>query len=151
MSGIKIITNNKRAGYDYEIIERFEAGIVLKGTEVKSLRAGKCSLGESHVDIDQHGEAWIYNMNIPHYEFGNVHNHEEARTRKLLLSESELHHLKHQSEAKGMTIIPTKIYFKKSLAKVEIALAKGKKLHDKRHDKAKKDVERNLRRGIYDE
>ena len=151
MNGIKIIASNKRAGYDFEIIEKFETGIVLVGTEVKSLRLGKCSLSEAHISIDQFNEAWVYNINIPHYEFGNINNHEESRKRKLLLKKKELNYLQHKSQAQGMTIIPTKIYFKKSMVKLEIALAKGKKHHDKRADTAKKDVERRLRRGLYDE
>ena len=121
------------------------------GTEVKSLRLGKCSLSEAHISIDQFNEAWVYNINIPHYEFGNINNHEESRKRKLLLKKKELNYLQHKSQAQGMTIIPTKIYFKKSMVKLEIALAKGKKHHDKRADTAKKDVERRLRRGLYDE
>ena len=151
MSGIKIISSNKRAGYDFSIIEKFETGIMLVGTEVKTLRLGKCSLSEAHISIDEQGEAWAYNINIPHYEFGNINNHEEARKRKLLLNKKEIEYLQHKSQSQGMTIIPTKIYFKKSIVKLEIALAKGKKNYDKRADTAKKDVERRLRRGSYDE
>ncbi|MBI2520538.1 MAG: SsrA-binding protein SmpB [Bdellovibrio sp.] len=151
MNAVKIIANNKRASYDFEIIEKFETGIVLVGTEVKSLRLGKCSLNEAHISIDTNGEAWAYNINIPHYEFGNINNHEESRKRKLLLKKKELTYLQHKAQAQGMTIVPTKIYFKKSIVKLEIALAKGKKHHDKRADTAKKDVEKRLRRGLYDE
>lgn len=147
---MKIIAKHKRASFDYHLMERFEAGIILKGTEVKSLRAGKVSLSESFVEIDSYGEAWILNMNIPHYEFGNVHNHEESRKRKLLLSKKEIADLSHRLKAQGLSLIPTIIYFKDSLVKIELALGKGKKLHDKRESEAKKDVERKIRQGKYD-
>lgn len=147
---MKIIAKHKRASFDYHLMERFEAGIILKGTEVKSLRAGKVSLSESFVEIDSYGEAWILNMNIPHYEFGNVHNHEESRKRKLLLSKKEITDLSHRLKAQGLSLIPTIIYFKDSLVKIELALGKGKKLHDKRESEAKKDVERKIRQGKYD-
>ena len=149
--GIKILAKNKRASYDYFLEEKFEAGIALVGTEVKALRDGKVTIAESHVSIDRNFEVWIHNMNIPHYKFGNIHNHEETRTRKLLLHASEITKLQHKMQAGGMTIVPTKIYFKDSLVKIEIALGRGKKQHDKRQDKAKKDVERKLKRGIYDQ
>ncbi len=148
--GIKIIAKNKRASYDYFLEDKVEAGIMLQGTEVKSLRAGKCTLGESHITIDENGEVWLINMKIPQYEFGNINNHEEARRRKLLLHEKEIAKLYHKMKASRMTIVPTMIYFKGSLVKVEIALAKGKQQHDKRQADAKRDVERKLRRGIYD-
>ena len=147
--GIKIIAKNKRASYDYFLEEKFEAGLVLQGTEVKSLRAGKVSIAEAYVNIDQKGEAWVYNITIPHYEFGNINNHNETRKRKLLLNKHEIEKLEHQVKAKQLTIVPTIIYFKKSNIKLEIALAKGKKIHDKRHDMAKKDVERKLQRKDY--
>jgi SsrA-binding protein len=148
--GIKIIAKNKRASYDYFLEEKFEAGLSLVGTEVKSLRNGKVSIAEAYVRIDSKMEAWIYNMNIPHYDFGNRFNHEENRKRKLLLHKKEIEDIFHQMKAGAMSIVPTMIYFKKSHVKVEIALGKGKKLHDKRHDKAKKDVERKLRQGKYE-
>ncbi len=148
--GIKQIARNKRAGYDFELKEKIEAGIALKGTEVKSLRAGKCNISESHITIDGNFEVWIYNMNIPQYEFGNIHNHEESRKRKLLLHKDQSKELYHQSKVGGLTLIPVQIYFKDSKVKVEIALAKGKKKHDKREADKKKDVERKLRRGDYE-
>lgn len=148
--GILIIASNKRAGFDNFLLEKFEAGIELKGTEVKSLRAGKVSLNESHIVITEALEAFIYNMTISHYEFGNINNHPETRPRKLLLKKEEIAQLHHEMRAGGMTIIPTKIYFKDSRVKVEIALAKGKKLHDKRETSKKKDIERSLRRGNYE-
>lgn len=148
--GIKIIVKNKRAGHDFALLEKFEAGIMLKGTEVKSLRAGKVTLGESFIQIDRNDEIWAHNINIAHYEFGNINNVPENRKRKLLLNRKEISNIKHSMNAKGLTIVPTKIYFKNSLIKIEIALAKGKKLYDKRQDQAKKDVERKLRQGKYE-
>lgn len=147
---MKIIAKNKRASYDYALKEKYEAGIALQGTEVKSLRQGKATIAEAYISIDKNDEIWAYNINIPQYEFGNIHNHEEARKRKLLLNKKEIGVLKHQIKAGGMTIIPTILYFKRSIVKLEIALGKGKKLHDKRDDQAKKDVQRKIQRGIYD-
>lgn len=148
--GIKVIAKNKRAKYDYSFEETFEAGLVLQGTEVKSLRSGRVTMGEAHVSVDENQEAWIYNMTIPQYEFGNINNHDETRKRKLLLHEWEITHLYHKMKAARLTIIPVKIYFKNNKIKLEIALAKGKQQHDKRQDKAKKDVERKLQRREYD-
>tara|TARA_B100000927_G_scaffold264992_1_gene237481 strand:+ start:75 stop:524 length:450 start_codon:yes stop_codon:yes gene_type:complete len=148
--GMKIIAKNKRASFDYAIKERFEAGLMLQGTEVKSLRLGKATIAESYITIDKNFEAWAYNIHIPQYEFGNINNHQEDRKRKLLLNQKEIHLIKHKIKAEGLTIVPTIIYFKKSLVKLEIALGKGKKLHDKRADQAKKDVERKLRQGRYE-
>lgn len=147
--GIKVIAKNKRASYDYALSENYEAGLVLKGTEVKSLRAGKVTIAEAYVAIDPSGEVWIHNMNIPHFEFGNQFNHLETRKRKLLLNKKEISEIYHKMKAGGMTIVPTHIYFKDSKIKLGIALGRGKKQHDKRQDKAKKDVERRLRRGDY--
>ena len=146
---IKIIAKNKRASFDNFLEEKFEAGIVLKGTEVKVLRLGKVEMQDAHVVIDR-GEAWIYNLVIPHYDFGNINNHEISRKKKLLLNSEEIKQIEHKMKTQQLNLIPTTLYFSKSLVKIEIALAKGKKLHDKREDKAKKDVERKLRRGIYD-
>jgi len=148
--GIKIIAKNKRATYDYAFDETFEAGMVLQGTEVKSLRNGRVTMGESYVTVDDKMEAWIYNMNIPLYEWGNINNHEEARKRKLLLNRVEIERLYHQMKAARLTIIPVKIYFKNNRIKLQIALARGKKEHDKRQDKQKKDIERKLQRREYD-
>ncbi len=148
--GIKIIAKNKRAFYDFQIIERYESGMMLQGTEVKSLRNGKVTIAESHISIDKNGEVFAYNINIPQYEFGNIHNHKEDRKRKLLLNAKEIENIRHRIKAEGMTLVPLAIYFKKSFVKLEIALAKGKKIHDKRADKAKKDVERKLRQGRYE-
>jgi SsrA-binding protein len=149
--GIKVIAKNKRAGYDYALEDKFEAGLMLQGTEVKSLRLGKVTLAEAWIDIDKNGEAWIHNMNIPQYSHGNIHNHQEGRKRKLLLNKKEIEEIEHLVSAQRMTIVPTMIYFKGSKVKLEIALGKGKKKHDKRADAAKKDVERKLRQGKFDE
>ncbi len=148
--GIKIIAKNKRATYDYFLDETFEAGLVLQGTEVKTLRSGRVTMGEAYISVDEKKEAWIYNMNIPQYEWGNINNHEETRKRKLLLNRDEIERLHHQMKAARLTIVPVKIYFKNNRIKMEIALARGKKQHDKRQDKAKKDVERKLQRREYD-
>lgn len=148
--GIKIIAKNKKAGFDYHLQDKMEAGLVLVGTEVKSLRAGKVSLAESFVEIDQNNEAWIINMTIGHYDFGNINNHQENRKRKLLLQAKQIAEYAHKIKSSGMTIVPTMIYFKDSRIKLEIALGKGKKLYDKRHDQAQKDVQRKLQRGQYE-
>jgi SsrA-binding protein len=148
--GIKIISKNQRAGYDYFIEDKFECGIVLQGTEVKSLRLGKAIINEAFIVIDNQGEAWLQNATIPHYDFGNINNHPETRKRKLLLKREEIHQIEKKMAIKGMTLIPLALYFKDSLVKCEIALAKGKKLFDKRDTSAKKDVERKIRQGQYE-
>jgi SsrA-binding protein len=148
--GIKIISKNSRAGFDYFLEERYECGIALQGTEVKSLRQGKAILNEGFVTIDSQNEVWLQNVTIPHYDFGNIHNHPETRKRKLLLTKEEIHQIQKKMATKGYTLIPTSLYFKDSLAKCEIALAKGKKIYDKRDTAAKKDVERKLRQGNFE-
>jgi len=148
--GIKIITKNKRAHFDFFLQDKVEAGLVLLGTEVKSLRQGKANITDAYVSIDQNGEVWLYNMLIPHYEFGNRSNHEETRKRKLLLNHKEIVELSNKMNQQSLAIVPTAIYFKNSTVKIEIALGKGKKNYDKRADQAKKDVERKLQRGDYD-
>mgnify|MGYP002625294188 FL=1 len=137
----KMIANNKKAYHDYFILDTYEAGIALAGTEVKSLRMGKCSIKESFIRIEN-GEVFIYGMHISPYEKGNIFNKDPLRTRKLLLHKSEINKLMGQSKEKGYTIVPLKVYFKDSLVKVEIGLARGKKLYDKRQDIAKKDQKR---------
>ena len=148
--GIKIICKNQRAGYDFFIEDKFECGIVLLGTEVKSLRQGKGIINEAFVTIDSNGEAWLQNSTIPHYDFGNINNHPETRKRKLLLKREQIHQIEKKIAIKGLTVIPLALYFKDSLVKCEIALAKGKKLFDKRDTSAKKDVERKIRQGQYE-
>lgn len=144
-SGIKLIANNKKAYHDYFIEETYEAGIELVGTEVKSLRMGKCSIKESFVDIED-GEVFVQRMNISPYEKGNIFNKDPLRKRKLLLHKYEINKLIGKQQQKGYTIVPLKVYFKDSRVKVEIGLAKGKKLYDKRQDIAKKDVKREAER-----
>ncbi len=141
----KLIAQNKKAYHDYFIEDTYEAGISLAGTEVKSLRAGKCSLKESFIE-EKHGEMLILGMHISPYEKGNIFNRDPLRTRKLLLHGYEIRKLSAQAQAKGYTIVPLKVYFKGSLVKVEIGLAKGKKLYDKRETIAKRDIEREARR-----
>ncbi len=147
---MKVIVKNSRAGYDFFLEEKYEAGVVLQGTEVKSLRAGKATLTEAFVTIDSSGEAWLHNLVIPHYAFGNINNHVENRKRKLLMHRSEISDINKRMAQKGLTLIPTQLYFKDSRVKCEIALAKGKKLYDKRDASAKKDLDRKLRQGNYD-
>ncbi len=137
----KIIANNKKAFFDYFIEEKIEAGIELVGTEVKSLRMGKCSIKEAFVRI-QDGEVYIYGMHISPYEKGNIFNKDPLRARKLLLHRQEIRKLQGQIAQKGYTLVPLNVYLKGSLMKVEIGLAKGKKLYDKRQDIAKKDQRR---------
>ena len=142
---VKLIANNKKAYHDYFIEETFEAGIALHGTEVKSLRMGKCSVKESFVRIEK-GEVYVYNMHISPYEKGNIFNKDPLRTRKLLLHKSEIRKMTGAIAQKGYTIVPLKVYLKGSLVKVEIGLARGKKLYDKRQDIAKKDQRREAER-----
>lgn len=138
---IKLVANNKKAYFDYFIEDKYEAGISLSGTEVKSLRTGKCSIKEAFVRIDK-GEVYIYGMHISPYEKGNIFNKDPLRTRKLLLHKSEINKLLGKIAQQGYTIAPLQVYFKGRLVKVEIGLAKGKKLYDKRQDIAKKDQRR---------
>lgn len=137
----KLIANNKKAYHDYFIEETYEAGIALHGTEVKSLRMGKCSIKESFVRIEK-GEVFIYGMHVSPYEKGNIFNRDPLRVKKLLLHKGEINKLVGKIAEKGFTLVPLKVYFKGSLVKVEIGLAKGKKLYDKRADIAKKDMRR---------
>lgn len=143
----KIVTDNRRANFEYELLDRFEAGIVLAGTEVKSLRHGQCSLAESYVG-PKGSEIWIYNMHIPEYMQASRHlQHDPKRPRKLLLKKREINKLLGAVNKEGMTITATKIYFNKvGLAKLEIALAKGKKMHDKRETEKKRDWQRDKAR-----
>lgn len=139
----KLIANNKKARHDYFIEDTYEAGICLHGTEVKSLRMGKCSVKESFIRIED-GEVFIYNMHISPYEKGNIFNKDPLRERKLLMHRYEINKLKGKIQEKGYTLVPLQVYFKGSLVKVEIGLARGKKLYDKRADIAKKDQRREL-------
>ncbi|MGN0335080.1 MAG: SsrA-binding protein SmpB [Lachnospiraceae bacterium] len=138
---MKLIANNKKAYHDYFIEDKFEAGISLAGTEVKSLRQGKCSIKESFIRIEN-GEVFIYGMHISPYEKGNIFNKDPMRIRKLLLHRYEINKLTGKIAEKGYTLVPLQVYFKGSLVKVEIGMARGKKLYDKRQDIAKKDQKR---------
>ena len=138
---IKLIANNKKARHDYFIEDSYEAGIALCGTEVKSLRMGKCSIKESFIRVEK-GEVFIYGMHIAPYEKGNIFNKDPLRVRKLLLHKYEIHKLTGKLKEKGLTLVPLQVYFKNSLVKVEIGLARGKKLYDKRQDIAKRDQRR---------
>lgn len=142
-TSIKLVANNKKAYYDYFIDEKYEAGIELFGTEVKSIRMGKCSVKEAFVKIDR-GEVYVCGMHISPYEKGNIFNKDPLRVRKLLLHKNEILKLGGKITEKGYTLVPLQVYFKGSLAKVEIGLARGKKLYDKRADIAKKDQRREV-------
>ena len=142
---IKLIANNKKAYFEYFIEDKYEAGIALHGTEVKSLRMGKCSIKESFIKIEN-SEMFIYGMHISPYEKGNIFNKDPLRVRKLLLHKHQINKIGGQLAQKGYTLVPLKVYFKGSLVKLEIGLAKGKKLYDKRHDIAKKDLRRETER-----
>lgn len=142
---VKLIANNKKAYHDYFIEDTYEAGISLAGTEVKSLRMGKCSVKESFIRVEK-GEVFVYHMHISPYEKGNLFNKDPLRVRKLLLHKGEINKLTGKMAQKGYTLVPLKVYFKGSLVKVEVGLAKGKKLYDKREDIAKKDQRRESER-----
>ncbi|MBQ5953642.1 MAG: SsrA-binding protein SmpB [Lachnospiraceae bacterium] len=147
---IRLIAQNKKAYHDYFIDDTYEAGISLVGTEVKSLRMGKCSLKESYID-EKGGELFIVGMHISPYEKGNIFNRDPLRVRRLLLHDYEIRKLSSQVKVKGYTIVPLKVYFKGQLVKVEIGLAKGKKLYDKRETIAKRDADREARREVKEE
>lgn len=144
-SGFKLIANNKKAYFDFFIDDKFECGIALAGTEVKSMRMGKCSIKESFVRITN-DEVMIYGMHISPYEKGNIFNKDPLRERKLLMHSSEITRMMSEVNRKGYTLIPLRVYFKGSLVKVEIGLCRGKKLYDKRQDIAKKDQQREAMR-----
>ena len=142
---IKLVANNKKAYHDYFIEEKYEAGIELFGTEVKSIRQGKCSIKEAYVTIDN-GEAFVDGMNISPYETGNIFNREPLRRKRLLLHKREIMKLAGQVQAKGYTLMPLQVYFKNGRVKIEIGLARGKKLYDKRDDLKKKAMKRETER-----
>ncbi len=142
---IKIITQNRKARHDYHILDTWEAGIVLRGTEVKSLRAGMANLKDSYARVEA-GEVILYQVHISPYEKGSIYNHPPLRPRKLLLHKKEIRKLRGRVVEKGLTLIPLKVYFKDGKAKVEIALARGKKFYDKREAIAKRDADREMER-----
>ena len=142
---MKLVANNKKAYHDYFIEEKIECGIALHGTEVKSLRMGKCSIKEAFIRIEN-AEVFVYGMHVSPYEKGNIFNKDPLRIRKLLLHRYEINKIEAKLKEKGLTLVPLKVYFKDSLVKVEIGMARGKKLYDKRQDIAKKDQRREAER-----
>jgi SsrA-binding protein len=144
----RIAISNRRARFEYEILDTFEAGIVLVGSEVKSLRQGKANLQDSYALV-KNGEVWLLNMHINPYEQANQFNHDPLRTRKLLLNKSEIAKLQIKTNEKGLTLIPLKLYFNKGIAKVELGIGKGKKLHDKRESIKERDVTREMQRAKH--
>jgi SsrA-binding protein len=147
LSEERIAISNRKARHEYEIIDVYEAGIVLKGSEVKSLRQGRANLQDSYADLKR-GEVWLHNMHISTFEQANRFNHDPVRERKLLLNKSEIRKLLGKTTEKGLTLVPLKLYFKKGIAKIELALARGKKSYDRREDIKKRDVEREMRRNF---
>lgn len=144
---IKIVATNRKASHEYFLLDRFEAGIVLQGSEIKSIRAGQISLAEAYVQVDGE-EAWLMDAHIAPYDHAGIFNHEPRRPRKLLLHKSEVRQLWDNVRQKGVTIIPLRVYLKEGRAKVEVAIAKGKKLYDKRESIAKRDAERDIERNL---
>ena len=144
---VKLIANNKKAYHEYFVLETYEAGIELFGTEVKSIRLGQCSIKESWIGIEK-GEVYINAMHVNPYEKGNIFNKDPLRVKKLLMHKTEIRKMQAKLQEKGLTLIPLKVYFKGSLVKVEVGLCKGKKLYDKREALAKKDVKRDLEREV---
>jgi SsrA-binding protein len=145
--GEKLVASNRRARHEYHIDESFEAGLVLTGTEVKSLRTGRASLTEAYARVDG-AEAWLHHLHIPPYDAGNIFNHEPMRRRKLLLHRRQIERLAGKASQKGYTIIPLRLYFSRGKAKVEIALARGKKLYDKREAIGAREAEREAQRAV---
>jgi SsrA-binding protein len=146
-SGQKLIVDNRRARHDYHLLERLEAGLVLTGTEVKSLRAGRANLRNAYADV-RDGEAWLVGAHISEYEQGNVANHDPDRERKLLLHGREIASLIGKVRERGLTVVPTRLYFKNGRVKVELAVARGKETRDKRRDIARRDADRQIERAL---
>ncbi|MGQ0550353.1 MAG: SsrA-binding protein SmpB [Armatimonadota bacterium] len=143
----KLIATNRRARHEYHIEEALEAGLALTGTEVKSLRSGRVTMGDSYARV-QRGEVWLHHLHIPPYEAGNIHNHEPLRPRKLLLHRGEIQRLTGKAEQKGYTLVPLRLYFRRGVAKVELALARGKKLYDKRTAIEEREARRTAERAV---
>jgi SsrA-binding protein len=146
-NGTKLIADNRRARHDYHLLDRFEAGLVLTGTEVKSLRAGRVSLGQAYADV-RDGELWLVGAHIDEYAQGNVANHDPDRDRKLLLHRREIESLIGKVQERGLTLVPTRMYFKDGRAKLELAVARGKEQRDKRRDIATRDAQREMERAL---
>jgi SsrA-binding protein len=147
--GIQIVVRNRKARHEYHVLDKWEAGVVLRGTEVKSLRQGRANLQDAFAVFDR-GELWLHNLHISPYDFGNRFNHDPLRARKLLLHRQELRKLVGQVEQKGLTLVPLDIYFSRGIAKVTLALVRGKKLHDKREDLRRRADERDMERAFKD-
>jgi SsrA-binding protein len=145
--GIKVVASNRKARHDYFLEDTYEAGIVLQGSEIKSIRAGRISLAEAYIRVDN-GQAWLVDAHIAPYDQAARNNHEPTRPRKLLLHKREIQNLEDEIVRKGMTIVPLRVYLKDGLAKIEIAVAKGKKLYDKRATIAKRDAQREVERHL---
>jgi SsrA-binding protein len=145
--GIKVVATNRKAHFEYILLEHFEAGISLQGSEIKSLRAGQISLSEAYIKVDERS-AWLINAHISPYDPASRNNHDPTRARRLLLHHREIRQLWNDVRQKGVTVIPVQVYLKEGLAKLDIALAKGKKLYDKRSEIAKRDIERDMDRQI---
>jgi len=143
----KIIIKNRKARYDFEILDTYEAGIELQGTEVKSLRQGKANLKDSYARVEE-GQVYLHNLHISEYTQGNRYNHDPERKRRLLLHKQEIRRLRSRTEERGLTLVPLKLYFKRGKCKVELGVAKGKKSYDRRHDIAKRDAKRELERAL---
>lgn len=146
---MKLICNNKKASFDYFLLDTYEAGIKLTGTEIKSIRAGKVNINDAYVVV-RNGKVFILNMFIGKYDLGNIFNHEERRSRELLLHRSQINKVSGKLQTEGITLVPTKLYFVDALVKVEFAIAKGKKLYDKREDLKRKDLMREAQKGFKD-
>lgn len=146
--GVKIVSQNRAASYNYHILDKLEAGLILVGTEVKSLREGKGTLRESYAEI-RAGEVWLLNCHIPEYLPGGTRNHDPLRKRKLLLHQREIERLLVQTQQKGMTVVPLKIYFRDGIAKCELAVARGKKFHDRRESERRKEAKREADEALY--
>ena len=147
--GRKVVATNRKARHEYEILERFEAGLVLKGPEVKSLREGKASFQDSFARVER-GELWLYNLHISPYEQANRYNTDPLRTRKLLMNRAEIRRLIGKVEEKGLTLVPLEVYFKRGFAKVALGLARGKKLYDKREKMKRRIQDREAERAVKD-
>ncbi|TVR77619.1 MAG: SsrA-binding protein SmpB [Chitinophagaceae bacterium] len=147
MANQNINIRNKRAGFDYELVEKITAGIILTGTEIKSVREGKATINEAYCYFDNNGNLWIKNMHISEYKFGNIHNHDPIRERKLLLKKKELSKFHDKVKEKGLTVVPVKLFLsERGWAKLVVALAKGKKVHDKRSTIKERDIKKEMDR-----
>jgi len=145
--GERLVATNRRARFEYHIEDALEAGLVLTGTEVKALRSGRASIQDAFARVED-GEVWLYHMHIPPYEAGNIFNHDPLRKRKLLLHGSQIRRLEGKAQQKGYTLVPLRIYFRRGMAKVELALAHGKKQYDKRADIARRDADRQIQKAV---